>query len=312
MDIRRQMVVRAAELYYEEALNQNQIAKIMDISRPTVSRLLEEGKANGVVEIVVHSPVRKNPQLSSQIRGKLNLRDVMVVAGIFDHEMAIKKCSFVASQFLLSIMESHYTLGISWGPQLAYLTDILEEQELNNINVVQMVGCMGTGNSIYNGLELAMKISKKLHGTSSNIYAPVYVKKKEVHQYLLQESQIANTLKEASEVDVAIMGIGSLMNEKSTLSVTGYLTEEERQELLSLGAVGHLLARFFDRDGVEVQLANKYVVSAPLDSLKHPKWSIGIAASAYKAESVLAAIRAGYINTLIIDEALAEKLMVLI
>ncbi len=312
MDARKQMVIRAAELYYEEALNQNEIAKIMDVSRPTVSRLLEEGKESGVVEIVIHSPIRKNPSLSYEIRKKLNLRDAMVVAGVYDHEVAMKKCAQVAAQFLQSLMGRQQTLGISWGPPLSYLCDVLEERRLDGVNVVQMVGCMGTGNPVYDGLELALKISEKFHGSYSNIYAPVYVKKQDVYQYMIQEAQIAKALAQAWEVDVAMMGVGSLLNQNSTLSITGYLTEEERLELLRRGAVGHLLARFFDRNGNEVTLENKYVVSAPLESLRRPKWTVGIAASEYKAESVLAAIRAGYINTLIADEALVKKILALI
>ena len=57
---RTDLLVRVAELYYEQGLNQNEVAKLLNVSRPTVSRLLDEAKEAGVVEIVIHSPVRKD------------------------------------------------------------------------------------------------------------------------------------------------------------------------------------------------------------------------------------------------------------
>ena len=64
---RTDLLVRVAELYYEQGLNQNEVAKLLNTSRPTVSRLLDEAKDAGVVEIVVHSPIRKDPDRKSVV-----------------------------------------------------------------------------------------------------------------------------------------------------------------------------------------------------------------------------------------------------
>ena len=64
MSSRTDLLVRISELYYQQNLSQQDISKITGISRPTISRLLDEAKETGVVEIIVHSPINKNPQLS--------------------------------------------------------------------------------------------------------------------------------------------------------------------------------------------------------------------------------------------------------
>ena len=76
---RESRLVHVAELYYEQGMSQQKIAGLLGLSRPTVSRLLEEARACGVVEIVVHAPLRKQAELSARLRRELGLRDAVVV-----------------------------------------------------------------------------------------------------------------------------------------------------------------------------------------------------------------------------------------
>ena len=47
-------MVNVARLYYEQNMTQNEIAKMMGISRPLVSILLTEARACGVVTITIN------------------------------------------------------------------------------------------------------------------------------------------------------------------------------------------------------------------------------------------------------------------
>lgn len=311
IDDRTDLLVRVAELYYQQELNQNEIAKILGTSRTTVSRLLDEAKETGVVEIIVHSPVRKDAQLSYTLRTLLGLRDAIVVSGTYDEDKALEYCCVSANQFLGTILTNNTTVGITWGAAMQKFCEVLTPRELYNVNVVQMVGCLGTGDPSMDGLELAIRISRKLGGTYSNIYAPIYVENELVHSYLVRENQIMASLRRASQTDIVVTGIGSL-DSNTSLQKAGYFTDRDRMFLRGKGAAAHILARPIDHQGNEIPFDGHYVVGAPLSAMKAAQWTIGIAVSEVKAEAAVAACRGGYINTLVVDQVLANKAIELI
>ena len=308
MEDHTQILVRAAHLYYEGGLNQSDIASILKVSRPTVSRLIEEAKAEGIVEIIVHDPIRKDSALSNVIRSRLGLRDAIITIGTYDYSKALERCCEASIQLLYTIIKNGQTIGIAWGAVPQLITQMIEPREYYNVTIVQMVGCLGSGNPNVDGLELAIQLSKKLGASYANIYAPIYVRSEPVRDYLIKEPQIETTLKKARQTDIIISGIGSLDGQTSIMKA-GYWTEADLEELTSLGAVGHLLGRPYDKDGNPVEREGHFVIGAPLDAMRGVGWSIGVAVSASRAETTIAAVRGGYINTLIADQLLAKEIL---
>ncbi|MCG3212679.1 MAG: Deoxyribonucleoside regulator [Anaerolineae bacterium] len=309
MDPRYSQVVRAAELYYDRNLGQQEIAKILGISRPTVSRLLAEARENGVVQITIERLIEKNAELAEQLRLKFDLRDAVVVAAGGDYGDALKRVGEAAAELLVSILEDNIIIGISWGQTLYHTVQALDDTPMNGIEVIQMTGALGYGDPSIDGPELALRLAERLHGSYRYVNAPAVVGSGEIRDILWQQPQIRQTLERAAQAKIMMMGIGSLADNLSSLQRAGYLTEEERLIHLSVGAVGHLLARMIDRDGDEVEAYNQRVVAIPFEYLRQAKWSIGISASSLKAPAVLGALRGRYFNTLVIDEESALEIL---
>ena len=314
MKSRTDLLIRVSELYYEQDLSQHEIAKLLGISRPTVSRLLDEAKETGIVEIKVNSPIRKDPALSLRLRDRLHLKDAIVVNGSYDYCKALRRCCEAALHFTNTTLQNNMTVGICWGAATRFLCDLMEEhpydQPYYNVNVVQMVGCLGSGNPNVDGLELALRMSKSLGGTYSNIYAPAFVSNAQVQSYLVKEPQIEATLRKAEHLDIILTSVGSL-DSGTSLHKAGFYTDETLADLVGRGAVGHLLARPFDADGREVPAADLFPVGAQLSTLANATWSVAVNASEDKAEGLLAAVRSGYVNTIVVDQPLARKLLAL-
>jgi len=309
MNSKEELLVQVAELYYQQDMNQQEIAKSFHISRPTVSRLLEEARRRKIVEIIIHSPNPKNHELSEQVREAYNLKHCIAIDTRANYQETLKSCAKAAAEYLSGILADDSVLAVSWGSAITYLADVLQPKSHQNVHVVQMVGCLAAGNPSQDGIEISMKIAEKLGAEYSNIFAPVFVNGEVMAEHFLKEPRIASTMEKIDKADIAVMGIGSVGDKSSILTTTKSVSQEEWADLRQKGAKGHLLARMFGADGVEIPIPGKSAISPPLETLRRIPATIGIAASARKAEAVQAAVKAGYINTLIIDSKLAESIL---
>src|SRR5690606_40612868 len=69
-------MVRAAELYYELGLTQEEVAAHMAVSRPTVSRLLRQAREQDIVRITVVNPrsrAKRSEEHTSELQSRENL-----------------------------------------------------------------------------------------------------------------------------------------------------------------------------------------------------------------------------------------------
>ncbi len=310
MQSREALLVHVAELYYEQGMSQQNVAETMGLSRPTVSRLLDEARDCGVVEITVHSPLKKEAGLSARLRLELGLRDAVVVSGSYDYDKAMRRCAQAAGDVFRAVVDSGMTVGISWGRAMqAFCNQFPEQAHIYNVNVVQMIGCLGTGNPHVDGVELSLTLAKKLNGTFRNVYAPVYVDSELVQSYLLREPSVEQAIRQARQADIVLSGIGSLADANGSLFKAGYFNEEDRCTLAESGAVAILQGRPLNREGMELRTPGKFVVGAELEDMRQAKWRIGINASAAASTATLAAVRSGCINILVVDEPLALAML---
>jgi DNA-binding transcriptional regulator LsrR (DeoR family) len=58
-------LTRLAQMYYDQNATQEATATSLNLSRPTVSRLLKGAREEGVVQIRIHSPFRSVPELET-------------------------------------------------------------------------------------------------------------------------------------------------------------------------------------------------------------------------------------------------------
>lgn len=304
----KSQLVHISQLYYQQNLNQSEIAKILGISRPTVSRMLDEARKTGIVEIIVHDPIRKNPELSLKIRNRFNLKETIVISGKYKYDIALEKCAQEAAQFISTILTNNMSIGFSWGHAVRAVCNAFISKEYYNVSVVQMAGCLSAGDPTYDGLELAINVANKFNGTYSNIVSPVYVDHPSIQQALFNVPQIKNAIAKASSLDIAVTGVGTIDDQNGSIYITDS-TPEELELAKRNGAVGHILARLIDSNGNEVSFPNHFPISAPLENMKAATWSVGVVASKSKAAATLAAIKGGYLNCLIIDESLALELI---
>lgn len=71
--------ITAAWLYYHHNLTQAEIAKQLQVSRPTVANLLSRARARGIVAISMRPDLLTRLSLAEEIRSRFHLRDAYIV-----------------------------------------------------------------------------------------------------------------------------------------------------------------------------------------------------------------------------------------
>ncbi len=308
--LRTAQIIRAAELYYRQQLSQQQVAKTLGCSHSTVSRLLSEARETGLVEIKIHRAIETVPDLASRIRSAFKLREAIVVPNAGVEEANLKAVGAAAADLLLSIMSDSRSIGVTWGKTLYHMVNALEDLPLNDVEVVQMTGALGgKGDPDVDGPKLAIRLAERFSGTCCLVPAPAIVKDITVRDTLMRETAVEHALNRAANVDIMIQGIGALSGELSSLERAGYILQSDEKGLKAKGAVGHIAARMINAEGEELEEFAQQVISVPLASMRKAKWSIGISADPAKVPTLLAALRGEYLNTVVVDEESANKML---
>ncbi len=310
---RTELLAQVASLYYEDDLTQAEVARRIGTSRSTISRLLHEARDAGVVEIIIHYPWKTSPEVEHDLSTRFHLRQARVLVGRDrPYEEILRGLGILAARYIESILAEGTILGISWGTAVYSTVRALQPDRRLPITVVQMIGAVGTGDPLIDGPNLARLLANVYGGEYRCLHAPLIVEETHVREMLLQEPRIRETLSLARRADVALVGIGSLVPEVSSLLRAGYLDREALDQLRAQGAVGDVCARHYDAQGhvLDIEL-NQRIVGVELEAMHSIKQVIGVAGGEAKAEAILGTLRAGHVNVLVTDDAAARKVLAL-
>lgn len=304
-------LARVASLYYDQDKTQQEIADELNITRSAISRLLTEARKEGIVEIKVHYPWRSSGGLQEMLRTTFGLKEARVlVRDNKAYDEVVKGLGILASEYLTSILRPDLKIGLSWGTALYQMISALPPVDLPHCEVIQLIGATGAENNPTDGPLLAQLLANRLNCIGRFLHAPLIVDSELACQTIRQDRNIQRSLQFARTVDVAFVGIGSTDPELYSLARAGYVLKEEIDELRAQGAVGDICAHHYALDGHVLDIAiNRRIVGISLDDLKRIPCVVGVAGGRKKAETILGALRGGYINVLITDEEAAEAVL---
>ncbi len=305
------LLAEVAILYYYDGLTQEEIAKRLNISRTSVSRMLSEARKKRIVEIHINYPWQIDQELQALLQKRFNLRlaRVLKVNG-WDYKRILRGLGTIAARYLEGILSDNLILAIGWGTAVYHVVEAIRPMKLSGVQVVQMIGAVGSGDPFVDGPELARILAQKLGGTCYYLHAPLVVKDEKICKALMNEPRIKEILKLASKANIALVGIGSTEPSLSSLLRAGYLTIEELLLLREKGVVGDVCGKHFDIDGniLDVEL-NRRIVGIPVEDLRKIECVIGVAGGQTKAPAILGALRGKLINALFTDSETVRELL---
>lgn len=302
-------LLKIAWLYHIQGLTQDQIAKRVSLSRPTIIRALQQAQEKGLVEIRLTVPLPHTTLLENNLEeafSQCGLREVIVVDAI--NNTPQKAVAQAASKYLQRILRPKHILGVGWSSTLGYIPEFFTQGQYVPNRIVQLVGSVGNLPGV-NSYEIAWQLGKQLNVPVEYIPTPMIVETTAIRDVLIRDHTISNTLMWASRCNIALVGIGAI-NPDSTLIQTGYLTHQDIQQLADQGSVGDILTRYYDIHGQAFTTTwNDRMIGLNLAQIRKIDNLIAVASGEEKALAVLGALRGGLINTMVVDVALAKQVL---
>lgn len=303
------LLVAVSQLYFFNDKSQQEIAQLVGVSRPTVSRLLAEARDAGIVHIEIRDPSEGVKELETLLRKQYALKSCRISQTLPSSEVTISAVGRLGAELLMEVLRPGLSIGITWGSSVKQVVEAASNPHIPSIKVLQMVGSLGDGVPDVDGHEIARQLADKFEASYRIISAPPIVSTKADREALTKLKTIQKSLTEASKANVCVFGAGSLNDPETSLHRSGYLPEEQRVEYLQQGGVGHIIGRIIDSRGNEISDFNDRVVGVPLKTLKQAERSICVATGANKAGIVKAALAGKLITDLVIDFSLAKQLL---
>ncbi|MER3417482.1 MAG: DNA-binding transcriptional regulator [Gemmataceae bacterium] len=305
----RQLMARLADLYYLRDLTQQEIAERLGLSRPTVSRLLQRARTEGIVRIEVNPPEGSHHELAWELEERFRLREAIVVTGHSESPSLTRRALGQAgARYLDRCLKGGEVVGISWGTTLNEVVQHVRHRALRT-TTVPLVGGVGQVAPGVHANDLARRLAQVHQGRAHFLHAPAVVASPEVQEALYSDPGIRRVLDLARRAQVALVGVGALVP-SSTLVQSGYFSAQELAGLRQRGAVGDVCTRPYTLDGLPVDdLLQRRIVAVQLEDLRRIPTVVAVAGGLEKAEAILGLLHGGLIDVLVTDHLVARTIL---
>jgi len=305
----RRMLVKIAQMYYEEGATQSEIADKIGISRSLVSKLLTKAREDGIVEIIIHDDhIHQFRNIERKIERLYALREVVCIESV-GKETSKKQLGEAASEYLHRVIRDGQIIGMSSGTTLNEVAKAISSvQHYPTATVVPLVGGMGNERVDIHSNSIVSKVGNALQSKYELLHVPVMVDTKEAREVLIRQPSIRSIFHLAEQSHIAIVGIGG-RPEDSTM-VKSYMGSDHLQITNDSEIVGDICYNFINKFGKPVQNAwNDRVIAMELEKLKAIPLVIGVASGLEKVQAIKAALEGSLIHVLITDEATGTALV---
>jgi deoxyribonucleoside regulator len=303
--------VKIGRMYYHHGLTKQEIARRLRISRFRVSDLLNQAREEGIVRIQIVEPATMSPEVEEQLEERFGLGRAVVVKTASQEEAGAKEAiGRAAAELLLDLLKDGDVLGIAWGTTVNEVVKALPARLDVDIKVVQITGGLNQIAIDINAIDLTRRVAEICGADYYLLHAPAMLSTAAARQALLADEGIKRTFGMFDKINVALAGIGVSPDPVSTYYKTGYIKDDDAENLRRKGAVGDIFAHFFDIEGAVCngELGER-IIGLSTAQLQNIRYSIGVAGGLHKSRAILGALRGKLVNFLVTDYATAEDIL---
>jgi deoxyribonucleoside regulator len=303
-------VVEAAKMYYQLDYSQQDIAKKLGVSRPSVSRLLQLAKQQGIVQIKILDPTEDVQKLANLLKSKFDLKDCLVASiPIYEDEVIKELLGEVAADYLYEIVQDGDVIGTTWGTTLYQVAQRIKPKNVKGVSVVQLNGGVSHSETNTYASDILNYLSKAFNTMPHFLPLPAVVDHVLVKQAIMADRHIRRVLELGKQANIAMYTVGE-PNHNSTLVRADYFSKEDLEILSDRKAVGDICSRYFDATGsICHKDLDARTIGIELAELPKKNYGILIAGGGEKVEGIYGALQGKYANVLITDQITAKSLL---
>lgn len=299
-------------MYYEQGLTMDAVARRLDVSRSSVSRLLSYARTSGIVQIRVSAPLTEPGTLAAEFHRMFGVRALIVPTLEVDSPATrLNSVAAVAASRLTELMEPEHTLGVAWGNTVSAVIQHIAPRPMPGSTIVQL---NGAANAFDSGTLYADSIISTLANAydSAAVHYPVpaFFDFVETKQALAKERSIRRVHDVINSCDVALFGVGAMDPAMpSHVYAGGYLSTPELRAAREDGVVGDVCTVLIREDGSTDMALNARASGPSPAQLKAIPTRLCVVSGRAKVPALLGALRAGVVTDLIIDSSAARSAM---
>lgn len=293
------LLAEIARRYYIEGETQDAIARLLDLSRMKVNRLLKDAQDAGLVEIRVRFHSSQTKEIERELCNEFGLQHLLVAPEAQSPIQQRSNVAMLVTAFLESNLRENVILTVGMGRNAAAVADLQASRTFRSINFVAGSGGAAEAGFEGNADHICRNLARRFGGSATTLYAPAFVPDRNMREGLMKNGTVRRTLNMARSADYAIIGIGDL-GPDSHMARMGWFSADELRNAQDAGIVGDLMGYdFFDIQGkrLETELAGR-VIGLSREDLSRIGCTIAIASEQSKALAIIGALRTGAINIL--------------
>jgi deoxyribonucleoside regulator len=299
-------LVRVSRLYYELGETQGRIAELVGVTRPQVSKLLKQARAEGIVEIRIHEGTEESDPAAGELRTRFDLREVHLAPTLEGpDDLTRRSIGRLAALVVRSAVRDGTVLGVGDGAAISATADAFPDTTAPTAaTVVPLCGGYWLAGS---AREPFRRIAEALDATAHGLLAPGLVDDAATKEALVRHAGIRRVLDLWERLDVAVFGIGGRGWSVASLGA------EVARGLDAAGAVGEVLIAPYDLAGrfTHRDELRRRTIAFDAPDLRGVPLSIAVAGGRSKVAPILGALRAGIVDSLVTDVATATAIVAL-
>lgn len=310
--IRRDQAHLAASMYYEQGLTMDAVARQLDVSRSTVSRLLAFARNSGIVQIRVTAPLTEPGTLAATFLTLFGVRALVVPTLDVDSPATrLNSVAAVAASRLTELMSPDKTLGVAWGNTVAAVAHHLSPHPMPGSVVVQLNGAANAFDSgtLYSD-SIISAIAKVYDASAVHYPVPAFFDYVETKEALARERSIRRVADVIASCDIALFGVGAMDPAMpSHVYAGGYLSAAELRAAREDGVVGDVCTILIREDGSTDMALNARASGPAPAQLQQIPTRLCVVSGRAKVPALVGALRAGVVTDLIIDSSAARTVL---